>query len=69
MRVLILLVVIIVALVIVQHERNDCQWGESGWMECILTVGEVSAPDAGSTTDTESDSETAPGDQGPDVSP
>ncbi|MFD0987457.1 hypothetical protein [Methyloligella solikamskensis] len=73
MRVLILLIVIIVALVIVQHERNDCQWGEAGWMECIMTVGEVSVPDVDvdvdSSSDADNEAEPGPDDQQPDVSP
>ncbi|ODA68693.1 hypothetical protein A7A08_00525 [Methyloligella halotolerans] len=73
MRVLILLIVIIVALVIVQHERNDCKWGEPSWMECIMTVGEVSVPDVDvdvdSSSDADNEAEPGPKDQGPDVSP
>lgn len=38
MRGLIVLIIIVVALVIVQHERNHCQWGTPGWGKCIITL-------------------------------
>ncbi|MEG6509449.1 hypothetical protein V6C03_10755 [Methyloligella sp. 2.7D] len=58
MRVVVLLIIVIAALVIVQHQRNGCEWGESGWAQCILSFDKDEAP----ATD-------APVEPQPDVSP
>jgi hypothetical protein len=36
MRILLILIVIAAIFVVVQSQRHDCKWGETGWFDCVI---------------------------------
>lgn len=45
MRILLILIVIAAVFAVVQSQRHNCKWGETGWFDCVIgkTGGEMTA--------------------------
>lgn len=64
MRWILVLLIIIVAVVIVQNQRNSCEWFQTAWVDCLTgkTAGTTPAASSETTPEAEpaADAETQP---------
>lgn len=64
MRIILLLIVIIAIAALIQSKRHNCEFGEGGWLDCVIsnTKDEFSAatePPAAETAASEASQETS----------